>query len=126
MIIEVNPDWRIESDRMNYSLCQRVVVKKGERVGEEDWVAEGYYSSAASALYALVKHEVATAEQVLDIKGFVRLYKDVAERFAQRIPTKQAEEIIQKLGRVDAIAMDDTAESVTGVKTKPKRAPSKA
>ncbi len=125
MIIEINDTWRIESDNMNYSLCQRVTVKNGKHAGEEAWPVEGYYSSPASCLYALVKREVATSEQIVDIKGFVRLYKQVAETFAARIPAKQAEEIIQKLDRIEEPERPTVPETPVA-KAKPKRAPAKS
>ena len=121
MIIQISDDWRIDSsDKQNFSLCHRVVVKEGKRAGQTDWPVEGYYSSPASCLYAAVKREIVTSEQIVDIKAFLKLYKQTAETFAQRIPAKQAEEMLQKMARIP----EPEPVPVAAVE-KPKRMPSK-
>lgn len=50
MIIPINENWRLRSDKRNYIVEQRFTPKKeGAKNPEPYWSAEGYYQSIESA-----------------------------------------------------------------------------
>lgn len=53
--MEINSNWKIESDGMNVTLYKKQIKKK---TAGEYWVAQGYYPSVKSALKGLVRMEI--------------------------------------------------------------------
>ena len=119
-MIIINDDWRITSDRMNYTLEQRIVIQNGQRKGEADWKAEGYFSNPLAALYALVRQEIATAEQTLQIHQFTKMYREVAESYRHKVETDRATDVLSKL----AVELPRPS-AQTDVKVKKLRQPSR-
>lgn len=50
MIIPINADWRIASDRHCWAVEQRRVAQSGKNAGQESWTATGYYPSLGAAV----------------------------------------------------------------------------
>jgi hypothetical protein len=57
--MQINKDWKIESDEMNVILSQRKIRgEKSANPGEEYYEPQGYYPTIPAALRGLVKLEV--------------------------------------------------------------------
>jgi hypothetical protein len=55
MIIQINPDWRIAADPLQWIVQQRQVSKN---TGAESWHAKGFHKYIADALQQLVQRQV--------------------------------------------------------------------
>ena len=56
MIININNEWRIRTEPLNWIIEKRVWNKDKEKWGK--WSAQAYPTSLASALYWLMDHQV--------------------------------------------------------------------
>lgn len=57
--MQINDDYRIESDPLNVILQRRVIMKNSDgTVKGERWEAAGFYSSCEAALQDLVRREI--------------------------------------------------------------------
>ena len=54
MIINLNPDWRIRSDPLQWIVEQRHVRKPGKPEEYEQWVVWGYFNTLAGAVNSTV------------------------------------------------------------------------
>ncbi len=70
--MKIGNNWQIISDDLNIVLSRR---HKVEKTGKEYWTPEGYYSSLASALKALVAREI----RGTGLKDFETVVKKLAE-----------------------------------------------
>ena len=53
MIIELDDDWRVNTDPHNFILEHRTVITKGDNAGQHKWTSAGFYSGMGSLLKAL-------------------------------------------------------------------------
>ncbi len=63
MIIQLNPDWRLNSDKLNWILQHRSVVQEGktkktENIGKSYWRNETYHGTIDSALMACAERMI--------------------------------------------------------------------
>lgn len=84
MIIDLSPDWRISTGKLNFELQQRTTIKHGDNAGNDQWSFRGYYSGMDSALRAIPDHlalcdSVTTYKEYLD--AWAQLRKEIAEGF---------------------------------------------
>ena len=71
--MQINSNWKVESDDMNVILYKKFINKKK---GEDDWKAVGYYSTVANALRALVEMGIKGTGMV-DLQTIVNKIEEV-------------------------------------------------
>ena len=80
MIIPIDDDWRIRSDRDNWMLEERHESKKSDAKRKEYWTVEGYYGSIEQA--ALACYELRL--RLSNVEGVVEAKKE-ASRLCQAL-----------------------------------------
>ena len=83
MIINLNEDWRITTDHLNFRLEKRERIERGDNAGQLKWKVCGYYSGLQTLLNSIPDHlALSPSVQTLeDLKAsWERLSKDVVSR----------------------------------------------
>ncbi len=83
VLLQINADWRLCSDRYCHALERRIVPSKGLVRAErtERWKAEDYYLAPHEALSALW-HIQARAISADSIEELAEAYREAGERFS--------------------------------------------
>lgn len=69
MTLQINDQWRIETDPMNYMIQKSRVAKEGKKAGETVWDTIGYYPTLEMAYKGLLRLDLAES----DLKGIVAI-----------------------------------------------------
>lgn len=87
--IRIDEDYKITSDKMNFMLEHRTIVKPGPltnpaNIGNENWEAEGYYRTIQQVLTEYARKKVL----VSDVKTFNELFQllDDIKNLISRLP----------------------------------------
>lgn len=85
-VIQINDDWRINSDQYNWILQKRAVVKDTdivENIGKENWLNMSYHPSLISAVKEIANQSIKAPAGVQGIADKLdSLYRLIEERFA--------------------------------------------
>lgn len=82
MEININKDWRITSDSMNYVLQNRKVAKTGKKKGEDVWNNEAYAGHLDGVLRAYL-HQRQRESDAKDLKDLVDLIKEIEKELIE-------------------------------------------
>ncbi len=85
--LQLNEDWRIETDRLNFIICERGV---NEKSGDEYYSHRGFYSSLDGVLRACMQREIVSDGEVDDMRELIDRVDQVAERFSRHRTTAKA------------------------------------
>ena len=85
MIIEINRDWRIESDPLQWIVRHRRAVN-----GTDRWDGKTFHKNLDSAIVWLASEQIMPAEGVRDSAGLALLQRDL-DRFVAEAATVMAE-----------------------------------
>lgn len=85
--LQLNDDWRIETDRLNFIICERGV---NEKSGDEYYSHRGFYSSLDGVLRACMQREIVSEGDVDDVRELIDRVDQVAERFNRHRATARA------------------------------------
>ena len=58
MIIQLNDQYRLNSDALNIVLAEKTIAEKGINAGQEVWKTLGYYPNLQSAVKGCLNHDI--------------------------------------------------------------------
>ena len=113
-LLQINEDWRIDSDQYNWILQKRSIIQRTdniENIGKERWNNEGYFPTLPSAVRALVNQEIKIPADVAGVLNRLdELTQLVNERFSsietalQPVAVVKVAEVVQEDGLEDFLS----------------------
>lgn len=88
MIINLNDQYRITTDALNYVLEEKKIINKGDKVGESYWTNVGYYPSLEGTVSAILKKGIQTTE-VEGVQNIINEIKMATRELTERITIEQ-------------------------------------
>lgn len=70
-MIQINNDWKLETDQYNVILQQRKIAEKGKNIGGERWETVGYYGDYKAALCAMVDLAIKVPTEFIDVVNLI-------------------------------------------------------
>jgi hypothetical protein len=81
--MQINNDWKIESDELNIILSERSIISTGKNEGEEQWKVKGYYSNIKNAHDAMIDKEI-KGTGLTDLETVIRKIDELKASFKER------------------------------------------
>ncbi len=87
MNMELNKNWRIRTDSMNFILEKKRVVEEGKNKGEVVWDSMGFYNSLDTALTGFTRNSMLTSDvkTALDLQRLIGELKAGIEKIKSTI-----------------------------------------
>lgn len=79
IVININPEWRLSWDGLQFHLERWVVRKQGKTAGLGLWANRGYFSSLDSAIIALAARRIYAIEGAYEAEALVPLCRALDE-----------------------------------------------
>ena len=83
MIIQLNDQYRLNSDPLNVVLEEKTIAEKGKNAGQEVWKTLGYYPSLQSAVKGCLNRDI----MARDLRGVTEVIDHMEELEGKIIET---------------------------------------
>lgn len=107
-LLQINEDWRIDSDQYNWILQKRTIITKTdnlENIGKEVWRNEGYHPTLPAAVAALVDKAI---KMPPDVNGVLNKLDELIELVNDRfVSIETVIQPVEAVKRTEAVQEDD-------------------